>query len=88
MDWILSLLGKYKEINAIVILTGYAVNFFSKIFFNDFFVKTGIWLILTWLNIIFFFTIRYTNVNKITLYFACIKFYTPVHNFTHQRDIS
>lgn len=55
MDWILLLLGKYKEINVIVIFMGYVVNFFSKKFFNDFFVKIGIWLILIWLNIIFFF---------------------------------
>lgn len=83
MDWILLLLGKYKEINVIVIFTGYVVNFLSKIFFNDFFVKIGIWLILIWLNIIFFFTIWYINVNKIILYFVCIKFYIFVYNFIY-----
>lgn len=83
MDWILLLLGKYKEINVIVIFTGYVVNFFSKKIFNDFFVKIGIWLILIWLNIIFFFTIWYINVNNIIFYFVCIKFYIFVFNFIY-----
>lgn len=98
MNWILSLLGKYKEINAIVILTGYAVNFFSKNFFNDFFVKTGIWLILTWLNIIFFFydLIHKCQQNNIVfcmhkVLYTCAQFYSStwyklrIHNFIHQQ---